>query len=201
MKTSSDSNNDACTKDVSDSVMTVRRLFEQEDLEEAASESNNNNNNINNDADIIDSSNNINDDDSSNASSSSSTSSNNDVQCFSADSYSLLAIFSPFNKPHLFGFGCLVVVIQLILLVLMVLNVVDKQWSTNEADHPDADSGGTFLERVADFVPPNVSPVVRATQFVAFICYFLSTDSTIDDWVKSIELWPDATLATNNDQL
>ena len=160
-----------------------------------------NNNNNDDDDDIIDSTNNSNDDDSSNASSSSSTSSDNDVLCFSADSYTLLAIFSPFNKPLLFGFGCLVLVIQSILLVLMVLNVVDKQWSTNESGNPDANSDGTFLEIVADFVPPNVSPVVRATQFVSFICYLLFTDSTIGDWVKSIELWPDATLATNNDQL
>ena len=136
-----------------------------------------------------------------NLSSSSSTSSNDAVQCFSADSYSLLAYFSPFNNPLLFGFGCLVVVIQLTLLVLMVLNVVDKRWSTNESGNPDANSGGTFLERVAEIVPPNVSPIVRATQIVAFICYFMFTDSTINDWVKSIELWPNAALSTSNDQL
>ena len=90
---------------------------------------------------------------------------NKNVKCYLPDSYSLLAISSPLDHPLLFGFGCLVFVLQVILLLLMVLSVVDKKWSLNDdTDNPDADINGTLAERVASFVPPNVSPLVRATQ-------------------------------------
>ena len=90
---------------------------------------------------------------------------NKNVKCYLPDSYSLLAVSSPLDHPLLFAFGCLVCALQVILLLLMVLSVVDKKWSINDdTDNPDADINGTLVERVASFVPPNVSPLVRATQ-------------------------------------
>jgi hypothetical protein len=52
-------------------------------------------------------------------------------------------------------------------IVLMVLSITHFNWSINgDPDNPDGDGGkGSIVKRLAEFIPTNVSPLVRATHF------------------------------------
>jgi hypothetical protein len=86
-------------------------------------------------------------------------------------------------------------------LVLMVLSVTHPNWSSNgDGDNPDGGKG-SIVKRLAEFIPANVSPLVRATQVTAILSYFVFADSTVLDIVTAVELFPRFEQATNEDKV
>jgi hypothetical protein len=120
---------------------------------------------------------------------------------YPADTYSILAIHGPIESPAYFSFGLLVYLFQIIFLLLMVLSVVHPNWSNNgDVDNPDGGTKG-ITQRLAQFIPANVDPLVRATQIMATLSYIIFADSTINDVVLGVELFPNFKQKTPDDKV
>jgi hypothetical protein len=141
--------------------------------------SNNNNNNNNDDDD---------DDVNTNVNVNVNTKIDNEPDTYPADVYSILSLHGPFESY--FYFGLMVYLFQMTFLLLMVLSVVHPVWaSMDDVDNPTA-GRRTFFQQIAQFVPSQVSPLVRATQIIATLAYTIFADSTIRDVVLGVELFP-----------
>ena len=83
-----------------------------------------------------------------------------------------------------FYFGFVVWCFQIAFLILLVLRVADPNLSTNE----DTDNPSEGFP--ADFVPSNVGPLSRATQYFALFSYCLFADESLKDIVTAVETFP-----------
>jgi hypothetical protein len=85
----------------------------------------------------------------------------------------------------------------------MVLSVIHPNWSSNgDGDNPDGGGGKrSNVKRPAEFIPTNVSPLVRATQITATLSYIIFADSTVHDVVTAVELFPRFDQATSDDKV
>ncbi|OEU11409.1 hypothetical protein FRACYDRAFT_245926 [Fragilariopsis cylindrus CCMP1102] len=113
---------------------------------------------------------------------------------YPSDTYSILALHGPIENPAYFSFGLMVYLFQISFLLLMVLSVVHRRWSSIGDDNPGADI-------LAQFIPANVSPLVRATQIMATLAYTIFADSTIRDVAVGVELFPRIKKATPDDRV
>ena len=119
---------------------------------------------------------------------------------YPADTYSILALYGPIGNPAYFSFGLMVYLFQITFLLLMVLSVVHPKLSNNgDVDNPGGGIGIT--QRLAQFIPANVDPLVRATQIMATLSYIIFADSTIRDIVLGIELFPSFKQITPDDKV
>jgi len=107
-----------------------------------------------------------------------------DVETYPADCYSFIAIHSPFSSPFFFLFGFTVWVFQIMFLIYMILNKLHTNLGLNgEVDNPSSD----FM---ANFIPANVTELVRATQITAVLCYCMFADSSLKDCAAAVEQFP-----------
>jgi hypothetical protein len=125
------------------------------------------------------------------------------TKLYPADTYSFLSLYGPIKNPGYFSYGLMVYLFQMTFLVLMVLSVTHPNWSSNgDPDNPGGDGGnGSIVKRLAEFIPTNVSPLVRATQITATLSYFIFADSTVLDVVTAVELFPRFKQATSDDKV
>ena len=111
------------------------------------------------------------------------------------DCYSFLSLYGPFRGTEFFFFGLMVYMFQMGFLLLMILSVVHKEWSTNgEVDNPG-------LGRFAEFINANSSPLVRATQIMAILSYIIFSDASLQDVVKAVETFPRFDQANSTDRI
>jgi hypothetical protein len=137
------------------------------------------------------------------------------TETYPPDTYSILALCGPIGNPAYFSFGLMVYLFQIIFLLLMVLSVVHPRWSSigdvdnpgvrrqsfADVDNPDAGTESATAQSIAEFVPSQVSPLVRATQIMATLTYIIFADSTIRDIVLGVELFPSFKQKTANDKV
>jgi len=108
----------------------------------------------------------------------------NEIETYPADCYSFMAVHSPFKKPYFYFFGFTVWVFQIMFLIYMILNKLDTDLGLNgEVDNPSTD----FM---ANFIPANVTELVRATQITAVLCYCMFADSSLKDCAAAVEQFP-----------
>jgi len=117
------------------------------------------------------------------------------IECWPADSYSFLAIYSPISHPGYFCFGLSVFVFQILFLIFMMMGQVSKELRSNgEVDNP---ANAIF----ASFIPCNVSFLVRATQITAVLSYCVFADSSLKDVVTAVERFPRFDQGSRGDKL
>ena len=116
-------------------------------------------------------------------------------ETYPGDCYSFMAIHSPIQNPFFFLFGFVVFVFQIMFLIYMILNKLDTNLGLNgEVDNPSDD----FL---ANFIPANVTALVRATQITAVLCYCMFADSSLKDCAAAIEQFPRFDRANKDDRV
>ena len=112
------------------------------------------------------------------------------VQCFPPDSYSFMALNSPCNA--VFWFGFMVFCLQMILLVCLVISATNNEHkigTLGEVDNPDAELNG-FGSNLAKIIPSDDSALVRATQITALLAFFILADSSLEDIVLAVKIFP-----------
>jgi len=71
-----------------------------------------------------------------------------------------------------------------------VLSVTHVKIGTVEInDNPDSEKGG-FQGFFAAFIPSNASPLLRCTQVLSILAYFIFPNSTVKDVTRAIDLFP-----------
>jgi hypothetical protein len=124
-----------------------------------------------------------------------------DTESYPPDTYSILALHGPIENPAYFSFGLMVYLFQMTFLILMVLSVVHRRWSSiGNVDNPDA-GRESLVQLIAEFVPSQVTPLVRTTQIMATLTYIIFADSTIRDIVLGVELFPHFKHKTPDDKV
>ena len=124
-------------------------------------------------------------------------------KCFfyPADCYSFLSLYGPLKNPKYFFFGLMVFAFQITFLLLMVVSVIDKRWSSqSDVDNPDAGIDG-FTGMIAQFVPAQNSPLIRGTQIIAILAYVIFADSSLHDVATSVETFPSFSKRTETDKI
>jgi len=117
-----------------------------------------------------------------------------EVETYPADCYSFMSIHSPFEKPMFFLFGFVVFCFQILFLMYMVLSQVSPNLTNNgEIDNPSE-------TRMAQFIPANVTDLVRATQVTSVLSYCLFADSSLKDCIMAVEMFPRLERATKEDK-
>ena len=76
-----------------------------------------------------------NDNDDGNTTTSTSGVSTGTVVTYPADCYSFLALYHPWENFRYWSFGFIVWMFQVVFLILMIMRVVSKKWSTNEGTY------------------------------------------------------------------
>mmetsp|Transcript_63806 Transcript_63806/g.71312 ORF Transcript_63806/g.71312 Transcript_63806/m.71312 type:complete len:1086 (-) Transcript_63806:338-3595(-) len=135
-----------------------------------------------------------------------SESDDDDVQTYPADCYSFVALHSPFDGLGFWSFGVFVWTFQIGFLILFVLRVVSKKHSTNE-DVGNPGTGGSGVgtsviwETLSTFIPPNIDPLARATQYFAILSYCMFADDSVKDVVAAVETFPNLKKAKTGDKV
>ena len=123
------------------------------------------------------------------------------TELYQADTYSILALHGPIESPAYFLFGLMVYLFQITFLLLMVFSKVHPNWSNNgDVDNPDA-GNGSIVQKLAEFIPANVSPLVQGTQLMATLTYIIFADSNVLDVVLGVELFPRLKYQTSDDKI
>jgi hypothetical protein len=114
-----------------------------------------------------------------------------EVATYPGDTYSFMAIHSPFVEPIFFLFGFMVFLLQIAFLMFMFLSLVVKNLRFGEIDNPDdGDDNVNFTTLFAKFIPANVNWVANATQIIAILSYCIFADSSLMDMAKAVEQFP-----------
>ena len=100
-----------------------------------------------------------------------------------SDSYSFVAIHGPLAAPKFFFFGLGVWFCQMMFLVLMLISMVHPSFRLGQKDNPSDSFWG-------EFIPSNVSVLTHVTQVTALVTYCIFSDSSLQDCVKAVELFP-----------
>eukprot|EP00536_Pseudo-nitzschia_multiseries_P004714 jgi/Psemu1/188705/e_gw1.80.74.1 len=103
---------------------------------------------------------------------------------FPPDCYSFLSLHGPIDDIQFFSFGMMVFIFQFLFLLLIVMSVLDQKWRNDG----DVDNPGNDI--FASFIAANASPLVRATQILAVLCYVIFADSSLMDVVTAVETYP-----------
>jgi len=120
-----------------------------------------------------------------------------DENKYPRDSYSFLSLHGPRCKTKddiLFvSFGLLTFAVQFIFLGVMILSVIHDGFRTGDlAD--DVDNPGnpdSEQRRIASQIfPANASGIVRTTQIISLISFFIFADETLLDIARAVELFP-----------
>ena len=107
---------------------------------------------------------------------------------FPTDSYSFVALYSPKTDPDLFCFGLIVYLFQASLFFLMISSVVHPSLhTTGGVDNPDSEFHSSWF---AEFIPSNVSPVIRATQIITILTFLIFPEASFVDISTGILMFP-----------
>jgi len=106
-------------------------------------------------------------------------------ETYPKDCYALIALNKPESKKKsiFILFGLMVFLFQIAFLVLLIDGGTNLKYGTVE------DSGNPGLDLLANFIPPNASRVVRASQVLSLLAYVIFPQSTLQDVFNAFRFW------------
>jgi len=132
-----------------------------------------------------------------------------EARYFPEDCYSFIALNGPKSngmswsreKMLLFGFGILPFIFQMMFLLLLISSVMsEKRGTLGENDNPWGEKDG--VKKVfGKFIPSNAPRVLRCTQVLSIMSYLIFRNSSVKDFVKSVQLWPNSSLTVHGDPI